>query len=40
MLVLRKSTVWSFKKKIDAKTRIENEKLYEVFNKVKEPHIS
>ncbi len=40
MLVLRKSTVWSFKKKIDAKTRAGNEKLYEVFNKVKEPYNS
>lgn len=40
MLSIRKSTVWSFKKKIGAKTQLENEKLYEVFNKVKEPENS
>lgn len=40
MLSLRKSTVWSFKKKVNAKTQLENEKLYEVFNKLKEPRNS
>ncbi|MEO9477328.1 MAG: 7TM diverse intracellular signaling domain-containing protein [Cyclobacteriaceae bacterium] len=37
MLSLRKSTVWSFKKKVASKTPQENEKLYKIFNKVKEP---
>ncbi|MEP0366967.1 MAG: 7TM diverse intracellular signaling domain-containing protein [Cyclobacteriaceae bacterium] len=40
MLSLRKSTVWSFKKKIASKTSQENEKLYKIFNKVKEPQNS
>ncbi|MFY0601391.1 MAG: receptor [Cyclobacteriaceae bacterium] len=40
MLSIRKSTVWSFKKKIHAKTRLENEMLYKIFNKVKEPENS
>lgn len=40
MLSLRKSTVWSFKKKVASKTSQENEKLYKIFNKVKEPENS
>lgn len=31
-LSLRKSTVWSFKKKINSKSQLENDKLYQIFN--------
>lgn len=31
-LSLRKSTIWSFKKKINSKSQAENDKLYQIFN--------